>query len=248
MFNPKELAREACRIGTEKVNRGFTKVFVSGILAGAFIGLGYYGYLVLASTIPQMGRFYGALFFAIGLVMIIIAGGDLFTGNCLLTMGWMNRDYPFIKVLKNWGIVFLGNFLGALFLGSLLYFASLPFNYRSEIIAVAEGKLNLKFFEAFFRGILCNVLVGLAVYMSYAAKSIPGKILTVMLPVALFVICGYEHSVANMFVLPLGQALGGEGNFLDILFKNLLPVTLGNLVGGAILIPGAYYLLFLHER
>lgn len=247
MFNPKELAREACRIGNEKVNRGFTKVFVSGILAGFFIGLGFYAYLVLASSIPTLGRFYGALFFAVGLVMILIGGGDLFTGNCLLTLGWLNRDYALTKVLKNWLIVYLGNLLGALLLVSLLYFANPPFSYQSEIIAVAEAKLKLSFFAAFFRGVLCNVLVGMAVYMSFAAKNVAGKILVAMLPVALFVICGYEHSVANMFVLPMAQALGGEGSVLNLLM-NLLPVTLGNLVGGGILIPGAYYLIFLHEK
>jgi formate/nitrite transporter len=248
MLNPKEIAKEALSVSKGKVNRGVLKVFLSAILAGFFIGLGYFGYIALSASIPIVGKFYGSVFFAIGLVMIIIAGGDLFTGNCLLTIGWFKKTYSILKVLKNWLVVYFGNLIGALILFCFIYFSNSHEAYKNAILNIADMKLSLNFTEALFRGILCNILVAMGVYMSYSSRSVTGKILAAMLPVALFVASGYEHSIANMFVLPLAKVLGAPHSVYTILIMNLLPVTLGNIIGGGILLPGAYYLLFLHDE
>jgi formate/nitrite transporter len=251
MFNPKEITEEVCKIGEAKVSKPFWKVLLSAFLAGFFIGLGYYGYLVLAgnsvmTTVPFFGKFLGAILFPVGLVMIVIAGGDLFTGNCLLTMGWLNKRYSFSKVLANLGLVYLGNLLGALALAGLMSLSQTASETTREyILEVATGKTDLSFLEAMARGILCNILVSLAVYMSYAAKSVGSKVIVLMLPILLFVISGYEHSVANMFVLPFAKILGGDFTIGEMLLSNLLPVTIGNIIGGGVIVPGVYYLIFM---
>lgn len=249
MFSPKEMVDIATKVGEGKVNKPLFQVLVSAILAGFFIGMGYYGYLILAGSstnaLPYLGKFLGALVFPIGLVMIIIAGGDLFTGNCLITIGWTAKKYNFLKVLKNWGIVYLGNFLGAIILVSLLFSSQIiSGSVKMYVLDVAAGKVELSFIEAIARGILCNILVSMAVYLTYSAKTVGGKIICAILPVVLFVISGYEHSVANMFILPYAKILGSQITISQILF-NLLFVTIGNIIGGGIFIPFAY--IFVHK-
>ncbi|MGD9605605.1 MAG: formate/nitrite transporter family protein [Bacilli bacterium] len=244
MISPKDMVNEAIKVGEAKIQKSFGKVLVSAILAGFFIGLGYFGYLVLAggsvSALPYVGKAIGAFVFPIGLVLIIIAGGDLFTGNCLLTFGWLAKKYRFKSILKNWGIVFLGNFVGALFLVSLLFSSKvITGSVQMYVLDLAQAKVDLTFIEAFARGILCNILVSLAVYLTFAAKTVGGKMAGAILPVALFVISGYEHSVANLFLLPYAKILGSQITIGQMLM-NLLPVTLGNIIGGAVIVPFAY--------
>ena len=157
-----------------------------------------------------------------------------------------------LKLLKNWGLVFLGNFLGALFV-ALLVTESGIFNQNADVvIATATAKTSLPFFEAILRGILCNFLVCIAVWMAFAANTVQGKIAAVFLPVMLFVLCGFEHSVANMFYIPAGMLQGAFTNAVipsidDYLFRNLLPVTIGNIIGGAIIVAGGHYLAHRHK-
>lgn len=248
MLSQKELANYVCEVGLTKVTKKNTTVFISSIVAGLFIGLGYFGYLsVIAFDVNGTSLFFGALVFSVGLIMMLIAGGDLFTGNCLVTMGYFNKQYQLKLVIKNLGLVYLGNFVGALFLVALLYYGGLGKNVEMGVLKTVAAKTDASFVALILRGILCNIIVSMAVYLSYAAKNIPGRILAAMLPVILFVVSAFEHSVANMFVLFFGKMIGANITILDILIGNLLPVTIGNIIGGGILIPGAYYKLFLKD-
>jgi len=249
LLTPNSLPSETCKIGIAKVSRDNFQVIVLSLLAGMFIGLGYYGYIVIAGGANGsiFGKLLGAAVFPIGLVMIIIAGGELFTGNCLVTLGFMDRHYKIKLVIKNLIIVFIGNFIGALFLVTLIYFSNVTGSTKNFIVELGEIKVGYSFIEALSKGILCNILVSLAVYMSYAAKTVSGKIIVASLPILLFVISGFEHSVANMFLLPLSKLLNADISIYDILIRNLLPVTIGNLIGGSIVVPGAYYLIYVKK-
>jgi formate transporter len=256
MLSAKEVAQFACQVGENKTDKANKKVIISALFAGLFIGFGYYGYLVIAGSAmdPIIGRYLGAFIFPVGIVLIILTGTDLFTGNCLVTMGYLNGCYGLQKVIKNLILVFIGNFIGALLLVIILYFSNMLGNFDVEptntlvyLQKLAYTKANLPFSEALFRGILCNILVSLSVYGSYAAKDTVGKILALVLPVALFVISGFEHSVANMFILPMGYMTGGDFTFLQM-WENLIPVTLGNVIGGAIIIPLGFHMIYLNQK
>ncbi|HNZ50408.1 MAG TPA: formate/nitrite transporter family protein [Bacilli bacterium] len=249
LYSPEEVVEEAIKVGENKVRKPLGKLLISAILAGFFIGLGYYGYLVLAgsstSELHFLGKVIGSFVFPIGLVIIILAGGDLFTGNCLITFGWLGKKYRFLAVLKNWGIVYVGNFIGALLLVSLLFSAQvISGTVEMFVLNLAITKVGLSFLEALARGILGNILVSLAVYLTFAAKTLGGKIAGAILPVGLFVLSGYEHSVANMFLLPYAKMLGSQITIGQMLM-NLLPVTIGNIIGGAVFVPFAYF--FVHK-
>ena len=251
MLTPKEIVFESIQIGIGKVNRKNIIVFISAILGGFYIGLGFYGYIVASSGFMNtnysiLGNILGAIVFPVGLVLIIITGADLFTGNCLIFFGWLDKRFRLWYVFKNLLIVYMGNLVGSLFLVGLIYYSNLSSSevIKDFIVTVSERKVNINFLEGLTRGILCNILVSMAVYMSYASKTIPGKILAAILPVSLFVICGFEPSVANMFIIPLGYFSGADITLKGLFINNLLPVTLGNFIGGGIIISGAYYLIY----
>lgn len=256
MLKPNELAKEACIVGENKVNRKNIIVFVSAILGGLYIALGYYGFIVLSSNFvnsnyPILGTLLGAMVFPVGLILIIITGTDLFTGNCLIVFGWLDNRYHLLKIFKNLLIVYLGNFVGSLILVVLIYYSNLASSevINSFIVNLSEKKVNLSIIEGIMRGILCNIAVVLAVYMSFAAKTVYGKMLAAYFPVLLFVLSGFEHSVANMFILPLGYIMQSDNSItLMGILKNLLPVTIGNFISGAILIPLPYYFLYLKDK
>lgn len=252
MLTPKEIVFESIQIGIGKVNRKNIIVFISAILGGFYIGLGFYGYIVASSGFMNtnysiLGNILGAIVFPVGLVLIIITGADLFTGNCLIFFGWLDKRFRLWYVFKNLLIVYMGNLVGSLFLVGLIYYSNLSSSevIKDFIVTVSERKVNINFLEGLTRGILCNILVVLAVYLSYAAKTVSGKIIAAFVPVFLFVLSGYEHSVANMFILPLGYILqtGNDITILGIL-RNLSVVTLGNFIGGALLIPISYYSIY----
>lgn len=251
MYLPYEVAEYTSTASEFKVNRKILKVLVSSMLAGLFIGLGYYANIIISSGRgfeAGLNKFLGGLVFSVGIVMVIIAGADLFTGNCLVMFGVFDKKLKFSKVVIHLLIVLLGNFIGALFLVFLIYFSKMPDNTTIEYINnLAARKLNLGFGEAVFRGILCNILVAIGVYMSYAAKDISGKILAAVLPISAFVIMGFEHSVANMFVLPL-SLMYQDLSVFEIIFNNIIPVAIGNFIGGGIILPLAYYYIFLKKE
>lgn len=240
MTNSRDLVYLAADIAAAKMKQRMLSVFIASLLAGLFIGLGYLGYLHVAR---ETNKYFASLVFGTGLVLIVIGGGELFTGNCLMTLGVFFRRFSYWRMTLYLLMVWIGNFIGATSLVVLLELGGADPSLGTMAVLVSEAKIGLSFSEAFFLGVLCNILVAMGVYMTYASGSVPGKILAAVLPVSLFVICGFEHCVANMFILPYGFIKSSDISFLSLL-NNLIPVTLGNFVGGGIIIPGAYYLIY----
>ena len=236
MNTPAEIAKNYVGIGKGKVNTPPLKLFILGIMAGIFIGIGSIAYEMATATIGgALGKLVGACMFPAGLALVLIAGSELFTGNCLLVIPLLEGEVKFSGVLKNWVCVYLGNFAGSTILAFLVAFGHSPSlldkGLLDVIMSVAAGKVALTFGDAVFRGIVCNMMVCLAVWMSFAG---------LYFPIMIFVLGGFEHSIANMYYLMVGifsNSIYGVGNAAvnlgAALTKNLLPVTLGNLIGGA---------------
>lgn len=260
---PAEIVAYAQKAGVEKVSRPFWRQFLSGVFAGLFIGLAAFGASVVSAADSHLAlnKVLSGVLFATGLMFILIAGGDLFTGNCLISATLCARQIKLRQVLINWLLVYLGNFAGAIAAVLLLY-ASGAANENLSVFLVecALKKTSYNFFGALSLGILCNILVSGAVWLSYAAKSISGKIAAIVFPITLFYVSGFEHSVANMFYIPMALLLKksdavisaftaeqlGQLNIASFL-KNLVPVTLGNILGGAVLVGCGYYLLYAYK-
>ncbi|MTP73497.1 formate/nitrite transporter family protein [Turicibacter sanguinis] len=249
MLAPKEIAEATVGVGKYKTSKKNSIVFVSAMLAGLFIGLGYTGYLIVSGIMADaaVGKVVGALLFPVGLLLVLIAGADLFTGNTLVTMAWYKKEIKLGDVAKNLSIVWLGNLVGALFLVVLVYYSNTFTGSIAEgVMHLAEKKVHLNMVELLTRSTLCNILVAITVYMSYAAKDVTGKVIISYIPIWLFVITGFEHCVANMFVLPMGYLLGADLTIGQIM-ANVIPVTIGNIIGG-MLVTAAYYFLFLKDK
>lgn len=249
MLAPKEIAEATVGVGKYKASKKNSIVFVSAMLAGLFIGLGYTGYLIVSGIMADaaVGKVVGALLFPVGLLLVLIAGADLFTGNTLVTMAWYKKEIKLGDVAKNLSIVWLGNLVGALFLVVLVYYSNTFTGSIAEgVMHLAEKKVHLNMVELLTRSTLCNILVAITVYMSYAAKDVTGKVIISYIPIWLFVITGFEHCVANMFVLPMGYLLGADLTIGQIM-ANIIPVTIGNIIGG-MLVTAAYYFLFLKDK
>ncbi|CUM69331.1 MULTISPECIES: formate/nitrite transporter family protein [Turicibacter] len=249
MLAPKEIAEATVGVGKYKTSKKNSIVFVSAMLAGLFIGLGYTGYLIVSGIMADaaVGKVVGALLFPVGLLLVLIAGADLFTGNTLVTMAWYKKEIKLGDVAKNLSIVWLGNLVGALFLVVLVYYSNTFTGSIAEgVMHLAEKKVHLNMVELLTRSTLCNILVAITVYMSYAAKDVTGKVIISYIPIWLFVITGFEHCVANMFVLPMGYLLGADLTIGQIM-ANIIPVTIGNIIGG-MLVTAAYYFLFLKDK
>ncbi|MDL2235315.1 formate/nitrite transporter family protein [Christensenellaceae bacterium OttesenSCG-928-L17] len=267
MNAPNEIAANYVGIGKKKTEMAAAKLFLLGILAGMFIAFAAVGANTASSVIenPGVSKLVGALLFPAGLAMVLIAGSELFTGNNLIIISVLEKQASFVGMLRNWLFVYLGNFVGALLVAWLVnggHQLSLFSNaLAGTTINTATAKASLTFGDAFLRGVMCNFLVCIAVWMSFSSKDIAGKVLALYFPVMLFVLCGFEHSVANMYYVPAGIfALGNPayagaatadiakltwGNFF---MNNLLPVTLGNIVGGAGLVGLPYWFLYLKKK
>ncbi|MBE6939644.1 MAG: formate/nitrite transporter family protein [Ruminococcaceae bacterium] len=242
MHTPAEIAKNYIAIGTGKANQKADRMFLLAVLAGMFIAL--------AGAAATLGNCYinraaGAAIFPAGLAMVLLAGSELFTGNCLLVIPLLERKVRVCRVLRNWGIVYLGNLVGALLVVCGTVYAGTFDGVWETVVATAEVKVSLSFGVALVRGIFCNVLVCLGVWMAFAAKSVGGKIAGLFFPIFVFVICGFEHSIANMFYIPAGllSAIRFDADttvtLLGFVWSNLVPVTLGNILGGAGL--GVFY-------
>jgi formate/nitrite transporter len=266
---PKEIAENMVAIGKKKSELPFVPMLILGILAGLYIGFGAEVYLMVSHDLAaRMGigfmRFLRGSVFTAGLMLVVIAGAELFTGNCLMVIGMWARQIPPRKLLRNWTVVYLANFLGSVFLAALIYFSGQwkfgDMGVATEVLTTCVRKVNLSFTEAFCRGVACNCLVCLAVWMATAGRDMAGKLLAIYFPIMTFVASAFEHSVANMYIITLGLLLKGDAaavaaaglgaqletlNWYNFLFINLLPVTLGNIVGGSLVIGGAYYLAYL---
>lgn len=258
MNTPAEIAKNYVGIGKNKVNTPPLKLFILGILAGIFIGIGSIAYeMSIASIGGAIGKLVGASLFPAGLSLVLIAGSELFTGNCLLVIPLLEKEVKFSGVLRNWICVYLGNLVGASLLALLMVSGHSPSildgAVKDVILSVGSAKVALSFGDAFFRGIVCNMMVCLAVWMSFAAKTVGGKMAGLYFPIQIFVLAGFEHSIANMYYLAaaiLTNAFYAEGiealNVGAMFLKNLLPVTLGNLLGG-VAIGVTYWFLYLKD-
>ncbi|MBK6859488.1 MAG: formate/nitrite transporter family protein [Saprospiraceae bacterium] len=258
-FSPKEIAERVENLGVVKARLPLVSMMMLGILAGAFIGLGAMFYiLILSDPAISFGiaRLLSGLVFSLGLILVIVAGAELFTGNNLLVMAWADGKLSMKELLRNWAIVCLSNFVGACGLACLVYLSKHPQMNEGAIgqlyVKIAITKCSISFQQAFFSGMLCNVLVCLAVWMAMAGRSIIDKIFVIVFPVTTFVACGYEHSIANMYLIPMGMLIKESYHDLsntDVISwygfaKNLIPVILGNLTGGSVIVALIYYLIY----
>jgi len=260
-YSPAEIQDKVEKLGIKKAHMPFLPELVLSIVAGGSIGLGAMFYFIIMGD-PTLGyaaqRVLGGVAFSLGLILVMIAGAELFTGNCLIVMAWANRQIRTGEVLKNWTLVWIGNFIGGLgvvFLLTMCHFASLNGgNVGLGILKTAVGKLSPDFTTIFFKGIMCNLLVCLAVWLSYAGRSVADKIIGMVMPVTAFVAVGFEHCVANMIFLPLawvivamgGAPAGFDASVITIpaIVHNLVPATLGNIVGGAGFVGVIYWLIY----
>lgn len=253
MLTSREIKEKWIGIANTKASLPAGQCLILAVLAGLYIALGGLGATLIQSTAGAgLGKLLGACVFPAGLILVVMAGGELFTGNCLMTGPVLQGRTRWGGVLRNWGLAYLGNMIGA-FLVSVLaviggVLAAGGENALTLAQSIAKNKCALSFGEALLRGVGCNVLVCGAVWMAAGASNAGGKAVLCFFPVMLFVLCGLEHSVANMYYVPVGLMLGTEGVSLSAyLLKNLLPVTLGNILGGGGL-AAAYFAAYGHDR
>jgi formate/nitrite transporter len=249
-YKPAQIARMVEEAGVRKARLPALQMATLGFLAGAFIAFGAMFFTVVI-TDSSLGlgitRLLGGLAFSLGLILVVVAGAELFTGNNLIVMAWADRRITTAEMLRNWGLVYLANFAGAL--GSVVLVqlsGTLQMGggaVGETAAAIAAGKLELGFLAAFTRGILCNALVCLAVWLGFAAHSVSGKVLAIVFPISAFVALGFEHSVANMYLIPVGM-LAGAGLDIAGFFANLVAVTLGNIVGGSVFVALVYWVVY----
>jgi formate/nitrite transporter len=260
MHSPLEIARNYVDVGIHKTNISIFKMVLLGFFAGMFIGFAGIASTTASSTITSasVAKLVGALVFPAGMAMVLIAGSELFTGNNLIIIAVLEKKVSVAKMLKNWFFVYIGNFMGAAFVAIMVVYGHTPQLFggalAQAIVNAGKSRTDLTVMEGFIRGILCNILVCIAVWMSFAAKRVSGKLLTSFWPVMLFVLCGFEHSIADMYFGVAALLTSAEygiaaqgltwGNFL---LKNLLPVTLGNIIGGAGIVGFGYWLIYLHQ-
>jgi formate/nitrite transporter len=267
---PPAMAESAERIGVRKAEMHPLNMFVLAVLAGAFISLG----AIFSTTVTAgagelpfgVARLLAGVVFSLGLILVIVGGAELFTGNNLIVMAWASRKVSTGLLLKNWGIVYAGNLLGAVATAAVMFLtAQHTFGggaIGSAALSIAEAKSSLGFVQAAALGVMCNALVCLAVWLSYSARTTADRILAIVPPIAAFVAAGFEHSVANMYFIPIGLFIkaGAEPAFwasiarsaldyphltLQGFAANLVPVTLGNVIGGGLLVGAIYWFVYL---
>jgi formate transporter len=268
---PQEMATRAEYLGVRKTEAPVLTLFTLAILAGAFIGLGAMLATTAAAgtsgTLPYgVARILIGLVFSLGLILVVVGGAELFTGNNLIVMAWANGKVTTYALLRNWIIVYLGNFVGSVatagmvFLGKQYLFGGGAVGLAA--LGIANGKVHLGFIQAIALGVLCNALVCLAVWLTYSARSVVDKIMAIIFPITAFVAAGFEHSIANMYFIPLGLMIKDFDPVftataeLDLsgltwgtfLVNNLLPVTIGNIIGGTVLVGAVYWSVFLRRR
>jgi formate transporter len=272
---PGEIAKKAEGVGAQKVRVDALKLFMLAVLAGAFIALGaMFATTVLAGSagvLPYgVSRLLAGLVFCLGLILVVVAGAELFTGNNLISMAWAEGRVSLGRLARNWTIVYVGNLVGALATVALV-FAGGQYEFGDgavgqSALAVADAKAGLGFGRALALGVMCNALVCLAIWLTYSARTVTDKILAVIFPITAFVAAGFEHSVANMYFLPAGLAIKewGSDEFYatsgvassdypdltvgDAIVHNLIPVTIGNAIGGAIMVGLVYWLIYARTK
>lgn len=257
---PAEVEAKAEKLAVGKTQMPVAKCFVASVLAGAFIALGamFFCTFLGDATLPfGLQRVVGGFCFCLGLVLVLCCGAELFTGNMLMVTALASRRITLGALLKNWALVWAGNLCGALAIVFIVFMAHVGDmnggGVASVMISTAVSKVTPDWVTLFFKGILCNVLVCLAVWIGYAGRTVVDKVVGILLPIMAFVACGFEHCVANMFFLPMGFALNAAGYATTVatdaltvpgILYNLSAATLGNIVGGACLVGVAYWFLY----
>jgi formate transporter len=240
-LSPKELSGAISALGMKKANTRFWQLTLLGILAGLYVSFGSMLYMVALAE--GLGKVVGGLVFSVGLVLVLIAGAELFTGNVIMLVGTITGLFALSSLLRNWVAVYIGNFVGSVLTAALIWRSGLlgdvaALNGLGDIaVSISDLKLSLTFEQCVIRGIFCNMLVILAIIMATMAKDIVSKILCIVIAIMTFVACGFEHCVANMFLIPLGLTASGAGLSGQLtMFANILPVTLGNIIGGILIL------------
>lgn len=268
---PAAMAAKAEQVGVNKANLETLNTFMLAVLAGAFIALG----AVFATTVTAgasgvlpfgVTKLLGGLVFCLGLILVVVAGAELFTGNNLIIMAWASGKVSTAQLLRNWIIVYLGNFVGAMATALLMFFSG-QYAFGSgavglNVLNIATAKANLGFVQAIVLGMLCNALVCLAVWLTYSSRTTTDKILAILFPITAFVAAGFEHSVANMYFIPIGLFVksGAPAEFWSqigktaadygsltwqaFIINNLIPVTIGNIIGGTVLVGVIYWRIY----
>ena len=250
-YSPREIAALVEEVGVVKARLPVLDTLVLGVLAGAFIAFGAMFFTVV-TTGNDLGfginRLIGGVAFSLGLILFVVGGAELFTGNNLIVMAWADRRITALQLLRNWGLVLIGNFVGAVGTAVMVHLSGVLAldggAFAASAAQIASAKVALPVTEAFFRGVLCNALVCLAVWLCFAAHTVSGKILAIIFPISAFVALGFEHSIANMYFIVLGWLIDADGATLAGFLANLIPVTLGNIVGGGVLVALVYWLIY----
>lgn len=253
MYSPEEIMELSIGYGEKKIHKPLLAKLILGFIGGAMISLGYLAYIRVSASIPEnmasLTSLVGAAVFPIGLLVILLGGGELITGNMMaVAIAFMDKKVTFKELVLNWVTITLANIVGAFFVAYFFgHVVGLTHSgvYLDQVVSMAHHKVEVTWLQAFGSGIGCNWFVGLALWLSYGAKDAAGKVLTIWFPVMIFVAIGFQHSVANCFVIPAaifeGHATWGE--FLN----NFIPVYLGNIVGGAVFVSAFYYLSYKHH-
>ena len=253
MLNPNEILEKSIELGKKKIEKTLLAKLILGFIGGAMISLGYLAYIRVSASIavelPSIASLVGASVFPIGLIVILLAGGELITGNMMaVSSAYFAKKVSLIDLIKNWVVITLANIVGAVCVAYFFgHFVGLTHSgvFQSFVINVAHHKVDCTFWQAFVSGIGCNWFVGLALWLCYGAKDSAGKILGIWFPVMVFVAIGFQHSVANAFVIPAAIFEGGS-TWMDFV-QNFIPVYLGNIVGGSVFVSGCYYLSYHHD-
>jgi formate/nitrite transporter len=265
---PVEVARKAEQVGETKAGMSAANTLALSVLAGAFIAMG----AIFATTVTAGGgempygvtRLLAGVAFSLGLILVVVAGAELFTGNNLIVMAWASRRVSTARLLRNWTLVYLGNLVGAALTVAIL-FVGKQYTFGNgavgeQALSIASAKTGLGFVQAIALGAFCNALVCLAVWLAYGARTTADKVLAIVPPIAAFVAAGFEHSVANMFFIPMGLLVKTDDSFVaghavpagiddltwgNFLWANLLPVTIGNVIGGGLMVGAVYWFVYL---
>ncbi len=271
-FTPAEMAKKVEAASIRKANLNFMSLVALSVLAGVFIAFGceFYTLAIFDSNLPLgLTRLIGGITFSVGLILVIVAGAELFTGNNLIIMGVVSRTVSFKQLLKNWSVSYIGNFFGSILLVFVMFLTN-QWKLKEGLLGanavlIAANKVNLTFLEGFTRGMLCNALVCLAVWLCFSARTVVSKIAAIIFPITAFVASGFEHSIANMYFIPYGMLLKNNPKVMDALLKlspnidlsnlnilgflgNLLSVTIGNIIGGAFVVGLSYWFIIVRPE
>ncbi len=272
---PPEMALKAEQVAVKKSRQNWLTLLILAVLAGAFISLGAIFSTTVTAGLPStfpygITRLVAGIAFSLGLILVMVGGAELFTGNSLIIIAWIGKQIRTGDLLYNWGIVYLGNFIGSALTAVLSFMSGQYLNGGGAVgltaLATANNKVHLGFWQAIVLGILCNALVCLAVWLTYSARTTTDRILAIIFPITAFVAAGYEHSIANMYFIPVGLLIKtyapatfwttigksiadySQLTWGSFFINNLLPVTIGNIIGGSILVGSVYWLAYLRNK